>query len=83
MEQIKTTELIQLTKKKDQKSLIMTTQGEIPFLKWLLLEKERIETNPARKTEIIFGTKGHLKNRVALYVNLPRDCNCEYCKPLA
>jgi len=83
MNETKFVELIQLTKKKDHSSLIMTPHGEIPFLKWLILEKARIETNPFRKAEIIFGTKGHLKNRVALYVNSPKDCTCEYCKPFA
>jgi len=70
--------LIQLTNRRHVESSIITAQGEIPFLRWLLLEKIRIEKDPTRKAEIIFGNKrDHLKNTVALYVNPPANCTCK------
>lgn len=77
MKQQKVIGLIQLTNRRHIDSSIVTTQGEIPFIRWLLLEKIRIEKDPTRKTEIIFGKKGYLKSMVALYVNPPTNCKCK------
>ena len=73
--------LIQLTKRRNKTSTIITNKGKVPFIEWLLLEKIRIEKDPTRRSEIIDGNKrGYLKDTTALYVNRQEDCSCSFCK---
>lgn len=56
--------LIQITVFNDPKKAIDSQYGQIPYLSWLGKEKERIERDPTRITEIKTN-----KGRVALFGN--------------
>ncbi len=54
---------------------IKTQYGNITYLEWLQREKERIEVDKDRRTEIIY--KGET---CCLKVNAAPDCTCDLCK---
>jgi len=57
--------LTELLMYNDPDILIETQYGNLPYIRWLEKEKERIDADPTRVTEIIFAKDGE----VALFAN--------------
>ena len=66
--------MIELYKPNLDDKIINAQYGDIPYLEWLMKEKERIEKDPKRKAEIFFK-----KNKSSLFVNEVEYCTCQKC----